>query len=158
ARQEGRVKMQALVEKSESKLEDILDPKQLDRILGLLVQRDGMQALQTKLIQAKLKITTEQGTKLEELRKAGEEAAMSMFSRGGGGGGGTPGAGGAEAMRERMEKFTAARKENEEKMSAVLTDEQKKTMEEMKGPKFEFPAPQFGPGGPGGRGRGGNGN
>lgn len=59
-------------------------------------------------------------------------------------------------------KMQKLREEGEEKSKAVLTEEQKKELEEMKGDKFEFPAPQFGPpggggGGNGGRRRGGNG-
>ncbi len=49
------------------------------------------------------------------------------------------------SIREQMEK---ARKETEEKMAAVLTDAQKKKLEELKGAKFEFPERGFG--GPGG--------
>jgi hypothetical protein len=152
--QENMEKLTKLREKAESKLEDILDPMQMDRLLGLFVQRDNYQTLSNKLIQAKIKFTSAQETKLKDVEKENNEANQKAMSEMRGGGGDR------DAMREKM---TALRKENEDRVAAILTDEQKKTMEEMKGPKFEFPAPTFGgpggPGGPGGgRGRGGNDN
>jgi hypothetical protein len=55
-------------------------------------------------------------------------------------------------MRKRFEEF---RKKSDERLQAILTDAQRQKMDEMKGEKFEFPAPQFGFGG--GRGQGGPG-
>jgi Spy/CpxP family protein refolding chaperone len=147
--QEGMTKMREMQEKVEDKLEDVLDPKQMDRLLGLFVQRDEVRSLTNKLVMARLKISADQKTKMEDLEKAAGDAMRSAFT-----GGGRP----DEASREKMR---ATMKENEEKILAVLTDEQKKSMEDLKGAKFEFPAPQFGPGGPGGpggQGRRGPGN
>lgn len=143
--QENAEKMAKLQSKADEKLSDILDPKQMDRLLGLLVQRSLTSALANSQISAKLNITEDQKTKFKELDEA------RRASRGGPGGGG-PGGGGAGGPggfdRERFEQM---RKENEEKVLAVLTADQKKSLEDMKGAKFEFPAPNFG----GGR-RGGN--
>ena len=50
-------------------------------------------------------------------------------------------------MRTRME---ALRKQTDEKITALLTDDQKKQWKEMLGAPFTFPTPRFG--GPGGRG------
>jgi Spy/CpxP family protein refolding chaperone len=133
-------KMAEMQTKYEGKLEEVLDPKQMDRLLGLFVQRDEIRTLSNAIVAAKLKITDEQKAELAKIEKANGEAMMSAFSGGGGGGG------------DMREKFQAMRKENEEKTMGVLTAEQKKTMEDMKGPKFEFP--QRGPGGPGGPGGG----
>ena len=93
----------------------------------------------TAVLATRLKVTEDQKTKMGEVEKAAGEAMRSMFS------GGPP----SGDFREKMETM---RKENEEKLQAILTAEQKATMESMKGEKFEFPAPQFGPGGGGGRG------
>ncbi|MFN9234432.1 MAG: hypothetical protein ACK6D4_07305 [Planctomyces sp.] len=81
----------------------------------------------------------------------------------GGPGAGGPGAG-FEAMREKME---AARKKSTDAAMAVLSDDQKKQLEEMQGAKFEIDMRAMmggrggfggGPGGPGGGGqRGGQG-
>ena len=139
-------KMAEMQTKFEAKLEEVLDPKQMDRLLGLYVQRDELRTLSNVIVAAKLKITEDQKAELAKLEKAAGEAMMSAFSGGGAGGGG----GGAD-MREKM---TTMRKENDEKTMKVLTDAQKKTMEDMKGAKFEFP--QRGPGGPGGQGGGRN--
>lgn len=135
--------------KAEGKVEEILDPKQMDRLLGLLIQRDGTRSVNTAILATRLKITEEQKTKMAEVEKAAGEAMRGLFS---GGTGGPPGP-------EVMEKMQTMRKENDEKLAAILTAEQKSEMESMKGEKFEFPAPNFGPGGPGGPGggRGGRG-
>lgn len=136
-------KMAEMQTKYEGKLEEVLDPKQMDRLLGLFVQRDEIRTLSNAIVAAKLKITDEQKAELAKIEKANGEAMMSAFSGGGGGGG------------DMREKFQAMRKENEEKTMGVLTAEQKKTMEDMKGAKFEFPQRGFGgPGGPGGPGGG----
>ena len=55
--------------------------------------------------------------------------------------------GGREAAQEKM---ASLRKEAEEKVSAILTDEQKAKIEELRGKPFEFERPQF----RGGQGRG----
>lgn len=136
-------KMAEMQTKYEGKLEEVLDPKQMDRLLGLFVQRDEIRTLSNAIVAAKLKITDEQKAELAKIEKANGEAMMSAFSGGGGGGG------------DMREKFQAMRKENEEKTMGILTAEQKKTMEDMKGAKFEFPQRGFGgPGGPGGPGGG----
>ena len=142
-------KMAEMQTKFEGKLEEVLDPKQMDRLLGLFVQRDEIRTLSNAMVAAKLKITDEQKAELAKIEKANGEAMMSAMSgfAGGGGGGGAGG--------DMREKFQAMRKENEEKTMVVLTAEQKKTMEDMKGAKFEFP--QRGPGGPGGQGGPGGG-
>ena len=136
---EAMAKMQL---KSESKLGEVLDPIQMDRLVGLFIQRDGVQTLSSKIISTRLEITEDQKTKLADQEKNAWEGMRSLFGGGGGGGG---------DMREKMEKM---RKESEEKISSVLTSAQKAKMDELKGAKFEFPAPPP-RGGPGG-GRGGN--
>ena len=61
--------------------------------------------------------------------------------------------GGREGMREKIEKM---RKDMEGDVLGVLTSDQKKKFEEMKGEKFEMPEGAFGRGGRGGfGGRGG---
>ncbi len=128
--------------KSESKLGDVLDPVQMDRLVGLFIQRDGVRTLSSKTISTRLEITEAQKAKIADQEKAAGEEMRSLFAGGGGGGG---------FDREKMDKM---RKDSEEKITGVLTAAQKAKMEELKGAKFEFPA-QTGRGGPGG-GRGGN--
>lgn len=149
-----RENMALMQGKIETKLADILNPKQFDRLIGLYIQRDGTRTLSSKIISTKLEITEEQKAKIAEIEKAAAEEMGTMFGggRGGAGGGGAGGAGFAD-MREKMDKM---RKESEEKTNGVLTAAQKAKMEELKGAKFEFPAPQPRGGGAGGRGGRGN--
>ncbi len=128
--------------KSESKLEKILDPVQMDRLVGLFIQRDGARTLNSKIISTRLEITEDQKAKIADQEKIAGEEMRSLYGGGGGGGG---------DMREKMDKM---RKDSEEKITGLLTAAQKAKMEELKGAKFEFPAPPP-RGGPGGN-RGGN--
>ncbi len=129
--------------KSESKIAEILDPVQMDRLVGLFIQRDGARTLNSKIISTRLGITEDQKAKVADQEKIAGEEMRSLFGGGGGFGGGD--------MREKMDKM---RKDSEEKITGLLTAAQKAKMEELKGAKFEFPAqpPRGGPGGP----RGGN--
>ena len=70
--------------------------------------------------------------------------------RGGGGGGGAPPD--PSAFQERMKKMAAMRKETLDRVTSVLTDDQKKTWKEMTGASFEIKF-DFPPGGPRGGGR-----
>ena len=128
--------------KSESKLGEILDPIQMDRLVGLFIQRDGARTLNSKIISTRLEITGDQKVKIADQEKIAGEEMRSLYGGGGGGGG---------DMREKMDKM---RKDSEEKITGLLTAAQKAKMEELKGAKFEFPAqpPRGGPGGA----RGGN--
>ena len=109
--------------KSETKLADILDPAQMDRLVGLYVQRDGVRTLRSKTVSTRLNINDDQKAKISAQETAvGEEMFAAM----------TPGAGAD------MQKVF---KESEEKVLGMLTSDQKTKMEEMKGAKFEFPAP-----------------
>ena len=137
-REKMRENMAAMSAKSEAKLGEILDPNQMNRLVGLYLQKDGVRTFSSKTVSTSLEITAEQKTKIAELEaNAGEEMRAAM----------TPGA----DFRDVMEKL---RKDGEEKTMAVLTAAQKANMEKLKGAKFEFPAqpPRGGPGG----GRGGN--
>ncbi len=150
--EETRKKMSELTGKLDSKIEDILDPSQFDRLLGLFAQQAGINALGNKHIVDRLVITDDQKSKIKELQDESGAKVREMFT----GGGGRPGP-------EMFEKMTAMRKESEEKIMGVLTADQKKKLDELKGEKFEFPqGPGFGGGGfggPGGRGnRGDRGN
>ena len=135
---ESMTKMQ---EEQEAKLADILDPVQMDRLVGLFIQRNEYQTLGSKTVSTRLDISVSQKAKIAEKEKERSEEMRALFGGGGGGGGGGP-------DREKMDKI---RKDNDEKVAAVLTTAQKTKMEELKGAKFEFPAR----GGFGG-GRGGN--
>ena len=146
--------------KADEMISMILEPKQLDRLNQLKVQRDGVFGLVQDDMAKKLGLSDEQKEKMTKLR----DDAMPRFDGGG--------AGGFQAFRNLQnasdeEKAAAKAKMQEEgkkmqermdkartDMLAVLTAEQKDTFDKLQGKKFEFPGPQFGFGGgrPGGQG------
>jgi len=143
--------MRERVEKAEAKLADVLLPRQLERLEQLSIQQRGTGALADPKVQEKLSVTDEQKDKLKSLREEFDtkrnEMAQELFQGGGGDGGN---------RQDAFAKLGELRTEFEKKIVDVLTDDQKKQFEEMKGEKFDFPRPQFG-GGRGGGGRGGRG-
>ncbi|WP_372899018.1 hypothetical protein [Stieleria sp.] len=151
--EENIAKMQAYMKqvaegekKIREQLEEVLLPEQMERLEQIEVQQMRAGALMNERVATELKLTAKQK---EELAKMAEEAREEMMSKmqelfqGGD----------RENMREKM---VEAQKEMETKLVSVLTSEQKKEFEEMKGEPFEMPAPQ-GRGGFGGRGGDGGG-
>jgi Spy/CpxP family protein refolding chaperone len=143
-----------------AKLAEILLPHQLKRLTEIFIQQSGVNALQDDDIAKELNISDAQKAKLAEVRRQNDEARgalMRELFQGGGGGGGD-----RDANRA---KFDEMRKTADAKMLAVLTSDQQKKFEEMKGKPFEMPEGAGrggfggGQGGKGGRGnRGGNNN
>jgi len=137
-------KMQKAAEENEVKVEGILDPKQLDRLVGLMIQRSNVQSLTSKLVATRLGITDDQKAKMAEINKANGEKMRELFQGG--------------FNEEAREKMTKMREEGDAKLKEVLTAKQKEDMEALKGAEFKFPERQFGgPGGPGGPGGAGGG-
>ena len=143
-----------------AKLADILLPHQVKRLNEIYVQQAGMGALADEDVAKQLGISDAQKAKLAEVRQQNQEAsgaAMREMFQGGGGGGGD-----RDAIRA---KFDELRKSGEAKVMAVLSADQQKKFEEMKGKAFAMPegggrggpgrGGPGGPGGPGGRGPGG---
>jgi Spy/CpxP family protein refolding chaperone len=145
AMQANMEKIRKAMAESEAKLEEILDPKQMDRLVGLVIQRDSLRAINSKLVAAKLGITDEQKAKMADVEKESQEKMRELFQ-----GGFSP------EMRDKMREM---REESDNKLKAILTDKQKTDMEALKGAEFKFPEPQWGRGGQGGPGgQGGRGN
>lgn len=130
-----------------ARLAEILLPEQMKRLNEIFVQVAGVSALDDEDIAKDLGISAAQKTKLEEVRNQNREsmgAAMREMFQGGGGGGNQ------EANRAKMDEM---RKANDAKLLAVLSSDQQKKFEELKGKPFQMPE-GFGRGGPGGPGRG----
>src|SRR2546421_597136 len=89
----------------------------------------GLGMLRMTEVQTELKLTDDQKTKIQEIISAQQAEMRSTFQGGGGGGD-------RAAMREKM---LAMRKQTEDKIAALLTDDQKKTWKEMLGAPFAFP-------------------
>lgn len=140
------------VAQMKEQLEEVLLPQQMARLEEIGLQVRGMQALEDKEVAAKLKITEAQKEELADVReKLQEEMREKMREVFQGGGGG-----------DIRETFGKMREDMEKKVLAVLTSDQQKQFEEMKGEPFEMPERSTrgfggrGPGGPGGfGGRGG---
>jgi hypothetical protein len=111
----------------QKQLQAILNTDQLKRYRQLQLQRQGLLALRDTTVQDELKLTTDQRSKVdgvlteqtEEMRKIRQSAA-----------------GDRAAARTQTE---ALRKKTEEKLEALLTDDQKKQWKEMLGAPFKFP-------------------
>lgn len=160
-----------LSKKMDEALGAMLEPEQSKRLDQIAMQMKLNAATVATLkgddMKSKLSLTEEQIAKLDEAEKAAAADMTKMFEEmraaGGGGqpGGGRPGGGGA-GFAAMQEKMTAVRAKSTEAAMAVLTDEQKKTIDELKGAKFELDMRALmggrgGNGGPPGGGRAGGG-
>jgi hypothetical protein len=124
-----------------AKLAEILLPHQLERLTQIYVQLAGVEALRDEEVAKELGISDAQAAKLTEVRNANrEELGPQMRELFGGGGGDR------DAIRAKMDEL---RKAGDAKILAVLTSEQQKKFEELKGKPFKMPE-GFGRGGPGG--------
>jgi hypothetical protein len=116
-----------LEEATVAAVKDILDKDQMARIKQLQIQRRGYEAFSDPEVQKALKITDAQK---DDIKKIAEDtrAEMGKLFQGG-------------FNPQNFEKIAALGKEASEKIQKVLTDEQKKAYEELRGKAFEFPRP-----------------
>ena len=129
-------RMKELRNKYDSELDDILDPNQLERLLGLLIQKSYSQSLSHPLIATRIQLTDEQKTKIAELESAHGEASQDLIRDKGGRLGQDLG----QALQNITTRYGT-------KAANVLTEEQRKIMDSMKGDPFAFPIQQLGRGG-----------
>ena len=170
--EKSRKEREELSKKTDEILVALLEEPQVKRLDEVAIQaRLAMSATMTLKaddIKGKLMITDEQVTKLDEAQKVLDEERQKAFQEAFAGAGGAPGGQGGdrEAMRAKMTEMMAAmQKKSTEAAMAVLTDDQKKALDGMKGAAFELTMRDFmggrgfGPpgGGRDGGGRGGNG-
>lgn len=131
-----------LSKKTDEALGAMLEPEQAKRLDQIAIQMKLNMAtvatLKSDDMKAKLSLTDEQVTKLDEAEKAATADMMKMFEEMRAAGGGQPGGGGGAGFAAMQEKMTAARAKSAEAALAVLTDEQKKMIDELKGAKFEL--------------------
>jgi len=127
-REERGQKMQALnktvTEEVMKGLPDVLNPDQVKRFKQITVQTQGVRAFSDETVQKELKLTDDQKDKIKTINDDMRQEMQSVFS-----GGGDP--------QENRKKMQTLQKETMEKVSAVLTDDQKKTWKEMTGEPFE---------------------
>jgi Spy/CpxP family protein refolding chaperone len=134
--QEERQKLLADRRAEEDKqLGAILNADQMKRYHQLVLQRQGMTAVLDKPVADELKLTDDQRTKIQAVVDEQSAARRELFQGGGGGD--------REAM---MKKFQEMRKQTDEKIASLLTDDQKNKWKEMTGAPFTFPTPGPRPG------------
>jgi Spy/CpxP family protein refolding chaperone len=124
-----REKMRKLNDEATEKLDKVLDAGQQKRLMGVFAQVNGARAVMDPKVAKEIGVTDEQKDKLRE--------AMAPPAGG-------RGEGGAANFRERREKM-------EKEVMAVLTSDQQKKLEDLKGEKVDVDMSKLRPGG-GGRG------
>jgi Spy/CpxP family protein refolding chaperone len=142
-----------VAEETKQALAGILSAEQSKRLKEITLQQEGARAFNGEEVQKALKLTDDQKDKIKTINEDAAKDMRELFPQGGrrgGGGGGAPPD--PAVMKERMTKVAALRKENLEKVTSVLTDDQKKAWKDMTGAPFEvkFEAPQGGRRGGGG--------
>jgi len=142
---EFQKKGQELAEQTKKDIAEVLLPHQVERLDQIALQVLGVQALADKEVQESLGLTEDQKQQMQKAREEVGEKIRAMFA---------PGAERPENPGERMQSL---RKEAEEKVSAVLTAEQKEKFEKKKGPKFDVDPAELFPRGPGRKPGGGPG-
>ncbi len=143
-----RKRMEEHMKASNAKLKEILLPHQVKRLEEIALQRRGVNALSDPEIAEKIGLSDSQKKELEEAQAANRETMIArgreLFQRGR-----------ERPDREKVrEQFNKLREEADARLLAVLTPDQMKKFEELKGEPFEMPERTFGQGRGGFRGRG----
>jgi Spy/CpxP family protein refolding chaperone len=131
---EFREKAEKRSQETQAKVKEVLLPKQVERLQQLALQRQGARALASEDVQGKLGFSDDQKKKIASIQQSQFERMRIAFRRG-------------PNQEGNVEETRAQARKAEADMLAVLTDEQKKKLEEMKGEPFEFPQLRLGPGG-----------
>ena len=120
-------KMKELKDKTVETLATVLNETQRKRLREIILQVNGAAELDNHEIAAELKITPEQEKKLSEVRKANATArreALKALKEGGEG--------------SRSEKLSELQANGDKKLLEVLTPEQRKQFETLKGKEFKL--------------------
>lgn len=136
--------MEEINDKMVGKLKEILNEKQQKRLDQIYLQVNGPSVLTTKEVAAMLELTEEQTGKLDDVLQSNQEELREMFSSF------------REMEREEIqEKMETWQKERDEKLLAVLNEEQTEAFKKAQGEKIDVDADDFRRR-RGGRGRGGD--
>jgi hypothetical protein len=125
-RTEAQKLNQTINKETTAAVSGILKPEQTKRLKQIQLQTQGTQAFSSPEVQQALNLTTEQKEKIKTISDDTQKEMREL--RGGGGGGG----------RANFEKIAALRKEANDKVQAVLTDEQKAKWKELTGAPFQL--------------------
>jgi len=124
---------QAVSHETMQALAEVLKPEQITRFKQIELQRRGAEAFTETAVQKALQLTGAQKEKITTITADAAQQRRELFQGAGNQAQGGANRGGAEAQQ----KMTALRKATVEKVSAVLTDEQKQTWKELIGQPFE---------------------
>ncbi|MCU0712629.1 MAG: hypothetical protein MUC43_11260 [Pirellula sp.] len=141
-RQAAMAKVNEMRKKFDEEFTGKLEAKQKSRLTGIMVQVVGAASLMDSELQTTLGISDEQKKMLTEAQAKNREASREAMQ-------------GFRDMspEERTEKMAEMRAEADKVIMAVLTDDQKAKLEEVKGAELKVDlAPLRGRGGPGGQG------
>jgi hypothetical protein len=159
---ERQKKMAEMQEKSTAFFKDLLTEDQNKRLKQIGLQNDlktnPARAFTNEEHATALKLTDDQKAKIKEITDQLQKDRRELMQAGnqGGGGGGNGGRRGMQLSPEQQKKMDALSKESSDKIMEILTADQKKSLEDMKGKPFEGKMPTLGGGRRGGGGAGGN--
>ena len=138
-REKGQELRKKISDETNQALAGILKPEQSKRLKEITLQQRGPQAFNDPETQKALNLTDDQKDKIKTINEDSAKDMRELFPQGGrrGAGGGGGGAVDPAAFKERMTKVAAIRKETMDKVTSVLTEDQKKTWKEMTGQPFE---------------------
>lgn len=115
----------SLNEDSHKAIAGVLDDKQMKRFKQIQWQLSGIDALQDPELQKDLKLSDDQKKKLESVFNEASKKMQDMIQR----------------QERSREKYEALAKDVDERANGVLTGEQKKSLKELMGPRFEMRQP-----------------
>lgn len=135
-RGERREKMTALSDEFDGKLReqlrDVIPREQMMRLYQIRLQvRPVLESLANERVAGRLQLTDEQKSKVAEISKDMQAKQSELY--------GKMRDASDEQRSEIFQKMRTLRSEADKKALGVLTEEQKKAFEEMKGAKFEMP-------------------
>jgi hypothetical protein len=120
-----REQAQERAKKEREELAKILKPEQAKRLMEIYVQQAGVNALSDDEVAKAVGVSDEQKEKMGKIRQEAMAGMRDLF-----------GGGDREAARAKLEDL---QKSTNEKVLAVLSDDQKKKFEDLKGKKFDMP-------------------
>jgi hypothetical protein len=142
---EMRTKMEQLSKDSSAKVDALLEPTQQKRLQEIAIQVNGANSLSDPAVAQQLQLSDDQKKKLDDARQGNFQAMRDALADMG-----------QMSREERQAKRDELRKAADEKLLAVLTDQQKTEFEGLKGTPLTVDLsplrPQRGGGGPGGGG------
>ncbi len=143
---ERRARVEKDAKATKKMLATVLSKDQMKRLTEISIQQQGTGILNDSDVAEQLNITAEQKERIAETQQASSEelrSKMREFFQGGNRGGNRRGFEG-ENFEEIRKKLTELRAKAVKNVLAVLTPEQQKQFDAMKGKKFEMPRRPFG--------------